>query len=360
MIGNKPRSLQYGLSLIELMTALVLGLILTGGAIQIFISSKATYKTESALSRIQETGRFIVDYMSREIRMAGYTGCSSRGNITPNIIANNPPPIALNNDNALLGYDTTAVDTWSPAIPASILTGLQGINGDGVVDGDVINIMRADECGASVVGNWDVTNANVQVAFPNTCGFEQHRPVIISDCVNTDIFQIVNNPNVSGNKQTLTHSNSGNTGNFLAQNYGPDSQVSVPRSNSFYIAPGASGEPALYMASWHTNDDDDTVDLDDFDIMELADGVEDLQILYGEDTGGGDLYADSYVAASAVTDWTAVRSVRFILLLRSEDRVTAEPRAITFNGAVVNSGAGADRRLRMVYTSTVSVRNRLP
>ncbi len=353
---NFTRS-QQGMSLIELLIAMIIGMLLTAGAIQLFISNKATYKIENSLSRLQETGRFVVEAMAREIRMAGYNGCSSRGNITPNVIANNPPPLAFNNDNAVLGYNMTGVDSWTPAIPGNLLLSLQGIDSDGEADGDVINIMRMDECGASVSGNWEVTNANVKVSYPNTCEFDQNMAVMVTDCQTADIFQITSNPNDTPPEQTLTHSNAVNTGNFLGTTYGPDSQISVPRSSTFFIAPGANGEPSIFMAWWLSTDNDNTVDIDDFDVRELAEGVEDLQILYGIDNAAPDEYADTYVTADAVTDWTTVRSVRVNLLLRSEDRVTEEPRTITFNGATVGGG---DNRLRMIYTATVSVRNRLP
>ncbi len=347
---------ERGFSLIELMIAMLIGLILTGGAIQLFISNKATYKVENALSRLQETGRFVVETMAREIRMAGFNGCSSRGNIEPNIIADDPPPYSGNNENAVLGYDATGVNSWTPALLATITNVRSGT--------DVINIQRADDCGAQVSGNWEPTNANVQVAFPNGCSFEQNQPVLITDCVGADIYQISNNPknDVSGgNKQTTAHGNNVNTTVNLSKAYGPDSSVFIFRSYAFYVAPSTddANEPALWFASWNPNTDGATTAAD-YDYLELSDSVEDMQITYGVDTAAPDDYAESYEEADDVTDWSSVRSVRINLLLRSADRVTDEPRAITFNGAAVNTGAGADNRLRMVYTSTITLRNRLP
>lgn len=342
---------QRGLSLIELMIALIIGLILTAGTIQIFLSTKATYRLETALSRMQETGRFIVDFMAKEIRMAGFNGCASRGTITPNVIANNPPPITPSADNAVNGFEASGPGTWSPAIPASLF--LAGVhNGT-----DVITVNRADECGASVAGNYIPTNANVQVHWPNGCGFTQNQPVLITDCVGADIYQISNTPGGTGNLQTTAHASGVNTTNNVSKAYGPDSQIFKFLSNTFYIADGASGEPALWFSTW---DPGNPLAVNGFVPLELADGVEDMQILYGLDNGGGNEYADTYVTADAVPDWIDVRSARINLLLRSDDRVTEEPRSVTFNGAVANSGAGADRRLRMIYSSTISLRNRLP
>lgn len=352
---------QTGVSLIELMIALVIGLILTSGAIQIFISSKATFRMETALSRLQETGRFIVDVMAKEIRMAGYNGCSSRGVITPNVIANNPPPLDATPENAVTGFDGAGLNTWDPVLPASLeITGLP------ISNTDIITVNRAYECGASVSGNYLPTNANVQVNNPNGCGFAQNQAVLITDCIGADIYQISNSPGGAGNLQTTAHASGANTTNNVSKNYGPESQVFRYLSNTFYIADSDnSGEPALWLSTWfpgyinsppNPNYDAAT----GFLKSELADGVEDMQILYGVNTGGTDDYADTYVRADQVTDWLEVKSVRINLLLRSDDRITDEPRSITFNGNPVNSGAGADNRLRMVYSATITLRNRLP
>ncbi|ARU27615.1 hypothetical protein CBR65_09340 [Cellvibrio sp. PSBB006] len=73
---------QAGLSLIELMIAITLGLILMAGVIQVFLSSRVTFATQQAMSRVQETGRLAVEFMARDIRMAGYMGCTSRSGLS--------------------------------------------------------------------------------------------------------------------------------------------------------------------------------------------------------------------------------------------------------------------------------------
>ena len=348
------RQKQSGMTLIEIMVALLLGLILTGGAIEIFLSNKATYRLESELSRMQETGRFIVDIVSKELRMAGYMGCASRGSIETNVIADEKPPEDATTDKAILGYEGGS-GNWTPSLPGSItpaMNDIDGVNSRDVISGtDVVMVQRADSCGASISGNWQTTNANVQVHHPNQCGFSQDQVLMVTNCRTADVFAIVNNPSTSGGLQTLTHSNSANTGNFLSENYGPDSQIHIFRSNVFFIAPGESGMPAMYMAKW------DPTNPGGFDILEMADGVQDMQILYGVDNAGGDEYADNYVPANNVTDWSEVRSARVNFLLQSEDNITSEPRDFTFNGQ--NANTGNDRRLRMAFSTTVTLRNRL-
>lgn len=63
---------QRGFSMVEMLVALMLSLILTAGIIQLFIGSKQTYRFHDALSRLQENGRFAIESMAADIRMAGF------------------------------------------------------------------------------------------------------------------------------------------------------------------------------------------------------------------------------------------------------------------------------------------------
>jgi type IV pilus assembly protein PilW len=65
-------SYQKGLSLVELLIAMVLGLLLTAGALQMMLSSQEIYKTTDTLSRIQENGRFSLNFLVQNLRMAGH------------------------------------------------------------------------------------------------------------------------------------------------------------------------------------------------------------------------------------------------------------------------------------------------
>ena len=66
------RHKQQGLSLVELMVALTLGMVLMAGFLQIFMSVRSTYATNEASSRLQENGRFALDFLAQHARLAGY------------------------------------------------------------------------------------------------------------------------------------------------------------------------------------------------------------------------------------------------------------------------------------------------
>jgi len=71
----KINRFQMGLSLIELLIAMLISAFLIAGILQIFIGSKQTYSMQQNLSRLQENGRFALEFLERDIRMAGYWGC---------------------------------------------------------------------------------------------------------------------------------------------------------------------------------------------------------------------------------------------------------------------------------------------
>ena len=64
-----------GLGLIELMVAMVLGLVVVLGVTQIFISAKNTYQSQNAAAVMQEDARYLLSRMIQEIRMVGMFGC---------------------------------------------------------------------------------------------------------------------------------------------------------------------------------------------------------------------------------------------------------------------------------------------
>ena len=63
---------QRGLSLVELMIALLLGLVLILGVSQITISSKQTYTVVNSQSQTQENARVVKHFLGRGLRHAGY------------------------------------------------------------------------------------------------------------------------------------------------------------------------------------------------------------------------------------------------------------------------------------------------
>lgn len=100
-----------GFGLIEIMIAMTLGLLITLGLIQLFISSKNTYVSQQAAAAVQEDARFILSKMVQDIRMAGMFGCLATiedVSATGDFLAANKAPIKWNSAERKLTLITAA------------------------------------------------------------------------------------------------------------------------------------------------------------------------------------------------------------------------------------------------------------
>lgn len=62
---------QRGVTLIELMIGMVIGLVLLGGIMQTMLASKEAAATRQSISTITDNARFLFDFMARDLRMGG-------------------------------------------------------------------------------------------------------------------------------------------------------------------------------------------------------------------------------------------------------------------------------------------------
>jgi type IV pilus assembly protein PilW len=81
-----------GFSVIELLVAMTIGLILTVIIAQLFVSTRQTYTAQEEQARMQESGRFALEMLARELRQAGYKQAESTGSFT--VAA---PPLSVTN-----------------------------------------------------------------------------------------------------------------------------------------------------------------------------------------------------------------------------------------------------------------------
>jgi Tfp pilus assembly protein PilW len=93
----------------------------------------------------------------------------------------------------------------------------------------------------------------------------------------------------------------------------------------------------------------------------IVQGVENLQLLYGEDnTDDGVSNATRYVTAGNVVDWNNVVSVRIGIIVDSQSVIaTSNDDVIYTLFGQTPIVAGADRMRRRAYTTTAVIRNRM-
>lgn len=351
---------QKGLSLVELMIAVTLSIILLTGVIQVFLSSKSVFSTQQAVSRIQETGRLAAEFLSRDIRMAGYMGCASRSaTMSVTNTLNNASTSSYDFGTAVVGYGAATVPvgtiTKTPTANTDVII-LRSAAGVGV---EIVDSNDGDQLFASNLGAEAGACADGTDRVSGLCDGDV---LVVADCTKARIFQATNVTVASTTKINVVHSNSGSytpgneTGNWGAnganamEKFEPGSEILTATSKAYYIATGTSGRPSLWMETNGANP------------VELLEGVENMSLSYGVDTDTtADYTPDEYKAAAQVSmanQWSRVLSVRISLLVASaEDNVLPEKQTYSFAGND-NIDPG-DRRLRQVFNSTVGIRSRL-
>ncbi|MDO0947301.1 MULTISPECIES: PilW family protein [Chromohalobacter] len=63
---------QHGVSLVELMVSLAIGMLVLVGVVDLFLAYQHQYRMQTQLAQMQESGRFVTDVLTRELRKAGY------------------------------------------------------------------------------------------------------------------------------------------------------------------------------------------------------------------------------------------------------------------------------------------------
>ena len=376
----------HGITLIEMMISLTIGLLIIAGIGYAYLGSKQGFRIQDALSRMQEGARTAFEIMDKDIRMAGFTGCppnsAASGDINILTAANDWDKNLFGQP--LIGYEK-ASGAWS-AFPA----GITGVVGN-VLRGDALTVLRADNSQEFIVSthtpasvppqitltaNHNINEGAILVAAKADCSrtavFQNTKTCTISSgsCGHAIIEHNATSPCSSGNSRKGLGSPIGTCPDGTSDTFGAGSRLYRLSAVTYYIRTNADNEPALYRQVLGTTNGSPSNTAE-----ELIEGVQDMQLLYGEDTGGAIDKVDVYRTANNVVDWTRVLGVRVSLLMVSrqdEQGVTTEPQRYTLdmNGdgdvadTVTDTGetetvTPSDRLLRKVFTTTIAVKNRL-
>lgn len=344
---------QGGFSVIELMVAMVISLLLLGGVVTIFISSKGTYERVERLSRTQESGRFALDAIIRDIRSAGYMGCS-RPSTWANTLTGATTTLAYNFAEAITGYEFASGTTWTPGLP----TGLTSI-ATGAVNGSDALVLRVPTPAASSATlrltdkMTSGTSTMTIAAVPSgaTAPLKNDDIVMLADCHARAVFQITGYDPATGVIDHAIGSSPdgglpGNAGDDLGHAFEANSQIVPVRTVAYYIGKPVGGNAGLWRVAGGAAAE------------ELVEGVERMELRFGVDTNN-DRIADDYVTANSVgANWGNVISVSVALLVRSPDQYGTERDANTYTLLDKTFTAPSDRYVRQVFVSTATLRNR--
>jgi type IV pilus assembly protein PilW len=316
---SMPR-LARGVSLVELMVAVVVGLVMLGGVIQVYLSSKQTYNAQDQLARMQESGRFAMDLITRDLRRAGYWG----GNADLATQTGNPGP-------ATPAHTCTNSNAWGRMIDWRV-SGLNNTNA-GYVD-----------CVPGYVAGTDILTVRYAASEPvdfaavPANGGLYLRGTMFLGWVMTGALK--NDP--------------GNTPPAAVTGAAAHLQpVMRPlRATAYYVGdsgrvcPTGESIPSLFRVRL----DPDTGNPD---VDEVVTGVEQLQFRY--------LLGDDYLDANAIADddWVNVSAVRAWVLVRGECPEFGLGNDATFTMGDVTVPAAPDNFRRQLYVSTVMLRNNI-
>jgi type IV pilus assembly protein PilW len=343
-----------GFSVVELMVAMAISLLLLSGVVSIFVSTKSSYETNERLSRIQENGRFALDAMMTDLRASGFVGCARQ----PTYLST-----SLNNASTLqwnflagpvMGFQATGVDTWSPAMDASIPAPLSGS------DVLVVRLPVRERAALPLVANLGAPTNALSVAAGSSNGVQTGDIALAYSCEAISVFQVSNFDSGSG---TIAHDANasgqvpGNANNNVSYSYRQAVTHVVPvETVAYFIAPStrvgdaSDPAPAGTTSLWRRRGLNP--------VQELIEGIEQIQVQYGVDTNS-DVIVDEYRTADDVADWNDVISVSVALLARSLDEYGTDSDQRSYSLLDVTVAAPGDRRLREVFTATASIRNRV-
>jgi prepilin-type N-terminal cleavage/methylation domain-containing protein len=247
-----------GFSLIEVMVAMVIGLVLVAGAMQVYINSRATYTVNETSARLQETARYALSVMEPDVRMAGYWGVAKEANM---------------------------IDGWQPQLPTVTLP---------------VPTQISTECGF----NYAVDLSRPVQGSNNSFGLG------VAPITNCTSFN--NNPRPSSDTLTVRHASAvytaaaGNQRYHLCSNRGGGSVLAVNQAAASCLVPNLLSD--LKVTGYYVSNDSSAnaggngvpslryMDLQagpipSFTDVEVIQGVEDMQVQIG--------FEPSFIAATS-------------------------------------------------------------
>lgn len=301
---RKRRS--QGITLVELMIAMVLSIVLLGGTIAIFLSTKQAYRTQEDLARIQENLRYGVTRFMREVSAAGFMGCAG----------------------SVQKGNTKVTDTVTGV--TSLISGEEGTGVNGT-DKLTLSFARA-ESGVPVVAAMagQMGDVVVDANHPRYADLKTDDIVAVSDCDAIAVFKID-----SLNGDRLVH------GEDLEHVFGGADWASA----MVYRMDGVTFELKKQTTGSKTVSSLHATRVGGNDEPILA-GVEDFQVLYGIDLAPKDGTADRYVS------WDQVPAANRSEITSLHIRMTVNP------GLPVAGTTGENTDFRKTTEFTVKLRNR--
>lgn len=327
--------LQRGLSLVELMVAISIGLFLLAGAITVFGKTRDLYRTNDSAARLQETARYAMSTIEADLRMANYWGLMSRADLIengPGLDLANPPDVdpAYTLPAELNGFSATINSCgpmWAVKLPAYVEA-----NDDAYGFG-------CAEFGTYAAGSDQLTvrRASTQVIAAGALGASAGQIKLQTSRVQGTLF----------------------ASSTLPGGYAPPlSETRALIAHGYYVDQASEQDPGTPSLRRKQLDFDGAAPV--ITDLEIVPGVEDLQVEFGADLDA-DQNADYFVQpGTAIPAGDQIVAVRVWLLVRAEQPELGfvDNRTYDFasrTGAAVY--APADNFRRVLFSKTIALRN---
>ena len=317
-IIERASRIQRGLTLVELMVSMALGLLVVLVASAGFIASKQLFTTDSQSQALQDSSRFASYLVRTIVQQAAYADYTP--DVDTRAVAS---PLTLAPTGSIYDLSLAGATRVGSAVPASAIgygTNDSAPRGDPGNDSLMVRFFgRAD---------WEAGDSEQSDGTMINCAGLQPKPPGASPSLDDRAWSV------------------------------------------FYVAQGTAGEPELFCKYR----DDSGV----FKSVSVVRGVEVFKVVYGVDTDNdADMTPNAWMDAGQIKDaeiagakteiekWRRVTAVRIGMVIRSASgaaRTGSAPEAIKPLGAEfddVSFTPRDDGRLRRVVTQTVVIRNPL-
>ena len=274
----------HGFSLIELMIAMLLGLLVVAAAIAIFASNQRAYAATQSIGRIQESSQVGFELMARDIREASGNPCDMTIPVA-NVVNGAAADWWTNFTMTLVGTDT----------PAAAYADAQAI-GDGIqllsMGDEVVNVDSHAGTTFQVTGSPFVAGNVLMV-----CDIRQLAIFRASTANATTIGHAATGGNCTNSLNTAPAACAVTAPPYL---YPRNSVIGRLQGVRWMVRNNGRGGTSLYRQLNNAAPD------------EVTEGVTNMQITYLQT----DVNPTDYVPASSIAAWLPVRAVRIVMTLR--------------------------------------------
>ncbi|MGD9108447.1 MAG: hypothetical protein PVI75_04680 [Gammaproteobacteria bacterium] len=287
MKNNKTSNMSkiIGFSLLELLSAMLIGLILLMVISKVFIEFNKTHKIENALSIMQENARFAAHIIRGAVASAGVIGPAKLTDYLPITNAGVTAINQINTNNYFVVYKGMN-NIWVPVVPKTF-------NITPKKNTDVIAVKNIEPISSILTQDLDNSNKIHVSFFPK---FNENDDIIITDC-----FHVVLAHVQSVFRSAITKKQILTTTRIINDKFKTGAEIGTIQTQVFYIKKTANSASLCYVNSNGRTD-------------ELVPDILDLK----------------------VSDWIKNKIIKIKLLLNPPSHVALEPKYFQFDAEVFN------------------------